>query len=171
MLACLTGKLTVDPWSHQIAQLKGVLFILWQLSHWHNRIQGLKGHFPSRPPVSLGLASFGLGFILVPGERPFSHSWEDVPNSPRPTSVSGGWGTLIRLGRAWVRCLPQWLVGWDPVYGNTSRNTELGKSSSLFLLVGERDTKQIKNKTHTQIQQHWNKTNVTLGGSQTFSPV
>lgn len=63
---------------------------------------GTQRTFAFSSPVSLGLASFGLGFILVPGERPLSHSWVDVPNSPRPTSVSGGWGTLIGLGQAWV---------------------------------------------------------------------
>lgn len=98
MLACLTGKSMVDPWFQRVAQFKGVLFILWQFSHWLKWIQGLKRYLPSRPPASLGLASFGLGFILFPEERPLPHRWEDVPNSPRTTShqlshqVSGGLG-------------------------------------------------------------------------------
>ena len=58
-----------------------------------------------------------------------------VPEAPgllESAQSSWEWGPFIGLGQAWVMCSVWGLVGWNIVYGNTSRNTGGFPGSSVI---------------------------------------
>lgn len=114
---CWLPSWEVDGWSHGPTE--------WYTSMVHcsrcgsSSESGTQRTPPFCPPVSLGMASFGLGFLLFPVKYFFLRvgKMAPEPQAPwEPAQSPWGWGPLIGLGQAWVMCSVWGLMGWNIVY-------------------------------------------------------